>query len=188
MDGQRKIIYGTETLEQITSFSGLDSDFTHVQSVRVGKSRALGQKIIIDEQEGDIVEMIFDDGTHWIGNASDIEEVYGRNNPVNRAGGNDFEFAANLSTPGTASRGGGKGGLLKIFNLFRPKKKVARKAARELAILVDKKFSEQERLVSVSESFVLTPIEMMPESDDSYLVLLHGTISNTEQSFEGVAH
>lgn len=188
MEGQRKIIYGTETLEQITSFSGLDSDFTHVQSVRVGKSRALGEKIFIDEQEGDVVEMIFDDGTHWIGNASDIDEIYGRNNPVNRAAGNEFEFAANLSAPGTASRGGGKGGILKIFNLFRPKKKVAKKAAKELAILVDRKFSEQERLVSVSESFVLTPIETMPESDDSYLVLLHGTISNTEQSFEGLAH
>ena len=129
-----------------------------------------------------IAELIFEDGTEWIGYAGDINEIYTKSKQ--RSFSDNAQWSLPASIQSGNSRGDGTSFLLKVLNVFKPK--VIDEATEIIIEKVDKKLIPNPGLFYVDGSFNRSPFNNGDQLKGRTLLLLHGTISSTDGSFKGM--
>jgi len=164
-----------------------DDDFKLVQAVEVSTTRGTEDQLIElhiveegEEDEDEIIDVLFDDGIEWIGSSQDFLELF-----------SDEELQLSRSDGGiiipSGITDGQKRGLRTFFksiNIFRKKKGVIKKTGREIAKWIDRKLAPDPGLKRIDRSFSLIPFKEEEEASKNYFIFIHGTISNTNGSFK----
>ena len=178
----KALVYGTEQKPEETKLSGIYAEFETVKTIRLAQSRAESKAIPLDLKEEDIIQLTFADDTTWIGNALDIEEIY--SNPA-KSSRSEALFVIDAQVTGTAASRGGIGSvLIKALHLLRPKvADVAAQTAAKLAVAYDKKLMPQPGVFKMDASFQYIPAGKVVVQPSPYLLLIHGTMSNTFAAF-----
>jgi pimeloyl-ACP methyl ester carboxylesterase len=140
--------------------------------------------------DGDLVELEFDDGIKWFGPSDMLEDLFPGGLQRNRDGEEVFEITGDLEHP-DATRGFGKA-VLKVLNVFarekgkEEEKEKKKSLVKELAAHIERKILGMDvGLWSVRDNLSLVPYEE-PNTAAPILLLLHGTGSSTQSSFEGL--
>lgn len=185
---------------------GVEQDFTsHLstdeleapRSYMVGRlNRGQGGQHLVDIQDNELVELVFEDETVWLCNADTIEEVFPEAVVVQQRG-REVGFVLPNEVQVVGERGflGGVG--LKIVNIFKKKavsdatKAVAgsllgEKVRQLAAKLEDKQLGMERGLRGLNANFTFRPFADTA-ADKPYLLFLHGTASSTSGSFGGLA-
>ncbi len=173
-------INGTENSSNITTNNAL---FKVEASYLVSNNRATGSEIDVDYDKDEIAHLIFDDGVEWIGNIEDVKEIF----PVaqgQRSTASDNELFPSMLTSSSGKRAGIGAIALKVFSRY--KADIPKAAADFLAEYIDNKLMPKPGMYSVNEAFEIKEITSPLKSTGKYLLLLHGTISDTNGSFEGL--
>ncbi len=167
-----------ETLEE--------DDLELTQVIEVSRIRTAAKVVELKiEDEEDIIDALFEDGTEWIGSAKDFKEIFPEDELIITRGGDEVMWPSGVSDP--TDRGAGV--FIKVINLFRRKEKDKKKAkltelaGRELGEWVDKKLCPEPGLFQLTRDFKLEPFQPDTGGSKKYFLFIHGTISNTENSF-----
>ncbi|MBK8501049.1 MAG: CHAT domain-containing protein [Saprospiraceae bacterium] len=156
-----------------------DASFSLEQTIEVSHLRATADKIKIKgKNEDDVVDIIFDDGTEWIGPYGDLLEIFGDQIGSLRGTEGDVELPASVAA--TGQRGLGSA-LIKLIGVFSGK--AAGTTAEKIGIAFDKKAMPQPGLFRLNEQFNLQPFPGQNASGNQYLLFIHGTASSTSGSF-----
>ena len=176
-------VYGTQQETTEPRIAGEFSEFEVLKTVRLEKSRAENKQITLELEDDDIVQLSFADQTQWIGNAADIEEIYNLPQQASRSE-SIFVFEAQV-TAKKASRGGIGSVVIQFLSILRPKvvTGVAETSAKKLALSYDKKMMPQPGLFKLDKAFQFLPANQIIGQERPYLVLIHGTLSNTFAAF-----
>ncbi|MFV8324898.1 CHAT domain-containing protein [Flavobacterium sp. ZS1P14] len=129
--------------------------------------------------KNDIIELVFDDDTRWLGPPDLLEDFYPGSYLLNRDG-DSFELPLELENHDSSRNLIGKIGL-KIFNLF-AKKKVGDSIEIIASDLEIKQMGKLTGLVKINRNFELLEPEGLKTSDP-FLLFIHGTNSSTASSF-----
>ncbi|MGB5943461.1 MAG: CHAT domain-containing protein [Leeuwenhoekiella sp.] len=176
------IVYGKviEGYNQ-AAVSGLE-DFEVVKKITMETTRAHTQREEIVYDENDIVQLDFTDGTQWLGNATDIPEIYRKREAASR-GGDVFVLDAQLNPEG-GSRGLGTV-IAKAMQLIKPKVVVdaAEKSAHLLAVHYDNKVMPAPGLFKLGKNMQYEAIKEVSGMEAPQLLMIHGTLSNTFAAF-----
>lgn len=158
------------------SFPGFECNTYEIEN-----NRAIAQEEVVLVNSNNIAQIIFDDGTEWIGNATEISEIFG--NVVTRTSNENgiFELPAEL-TFNDGTRNIFKKIKTKVLNIF--SKKGGAIIADQLGKHFDQKLMPQPGLKLVDKDFKLSFPTTPLKGNAHYLLLLHGTISSTEGSFD----
>ena len=169
-------------------------EYEHIQSIRFEKTRNRGEKIKIDTSAGNIAKLSFEDGSEWIGDIGEIEEIYGESAVSHRTGKDAFVLKPSIRIhDATDERGGIKEVFIKILDVFKVKENIAETTGYAIAKWYDGKmmprFKEGDRTAQVfglnREMELIDTKDEMPENHKS-LLLIHGTGSDTFSSFKGL--
>ncbi|WGK63968.1 DUF7379 domain-containing protein [Croceiramulus getboli] len=183
---KKALVYGTSFLnEEHTPTLTTDlAQFELIEAVRLQKTRSNSKKISLDVRPGDIVQMVFEDHSQWIGAVEDIPEIYGRIPADQRSAPQEFTFDAEIKTRQN-QRGVVSSLAVELFKLFRPKllNKAAVDTAEHLAASFDQKVMPNPGLYRVDGGMYLSPCTQLGESSGKTLLLLHGTLSTTLGAF-----
>jgi len=88
--------------QQIISNTTADDPLQPVASFSVGSSlRASIESYDIELKKDDVVEMVFEDGTVWYGNADTLEDVFPEALDTNRSGEMGFTLPSTLDNDST---------------------------------------------------------------------------------------
>ncbi len=135
-------------------------------------------------QDDSLVELVFEDGTQWLGPSDMLEDLFPGGAKRNRDGKEVFEIDGSLEHP-DATRSLGKI-FLKLVNVFGGKSKTAKDVIKKLAGTVEEKILGMPvGLKSVRDNLTLVPMEA-PDTKTPILLLLHGTGSSAQSSFGGL--
>ena len=159
-----------------------DSDFELIQVIEVSKTRATGKIIDLKTEEEDyLVDVLFDDGTEWIGSALDFKEIFPEEDLVVSRGSNAIMLPTGISDPENR----GLGTFLRAINIFRFKKKGKKGGivGRKLGEWIDNKLVSSPGLFRINRQFELSPFSITADTTHEYFLFIHGTISNTHNSF-----
>ncbi len=179
----KALVYGTLIAEELNLQTAQFSEFEVVTAVQLEKSRAENRRIELELKDDDIIELTFSDQTQWIGNALDIEEIY--NAPASgKRSGEVFVFEPQV-TGRQASRGAIGSVVVKTLKLIRAKTlgTAAETSAKNLAIAYDKRAMPQPGLYKLDAGFQYMPVAKIAPASTAYLLLIHGTLSNTFAAF-----
>ena len=179
----KAVVYGTESAPAQKQLSGIYAEFEIVKSVELAKNRASGKAIPLDLDDDAIIQFTFSDDTEWIGNALDVQEIY--NTPLNTSrSGEALVFEAKLVET-SASRGIVSEVIIKALHLLKPKAAAiaAEETAAVLAEAYDKKVMPQPAVFKMDATFQYLPITKVDKQTTPYLLLIHGTLSNTFAAF-----
>ncbi len=179
----KALVYGTLITEELNPQTAQFAEFEVVTAIQLEKSRAENRKIELELRDDDLIELTFTDQTQWIGNALDIEEIYNAPAAANRSG-EYFVFEAQVSGK-QASRGGIGSVVIKTLKLIRSKTlgSAAEASAKNLAIAYDKRAMPQPGLYKLDAGFQYLPVAKIAPAGTPYLLLVHGTLSNTFAAF-----
>lgn len=159
----------------------------HRSSIQVaGVQRSNMQQPTIEMLDNgvNLVELIYEDGTQWLGPTDMLEDLYPDGAKIKRGDKEVFEFSGNLEYP-DATRGIGTIAL-KLVNIFFKDslKEEAKSIVKELAGKVELKIlGTSPGLKSVRNGLQLTDMGEL-NTAAPILLLLHGTGSSTQSSFE----
>ncbi|MAZ26276.1 MAG: hypothetical protein CL868_04250 [Cytophagaceae bacterium] len=184
----KAIVYGSEHKSGLETISGEFTQFNHVTTVTLEKSRSESKKIEIDLEESDIIQLTFDDQSQWIGSAEDVTEIYGITQSNRSGEQGDVLFFDSRISGANVSRGGIGTVVVKALTLFRPSSietvdKKLDALSYDLVSKFDHKFMTRPGLFEVLEDFQLILKEKIQPAKDPYLLLIHGTMSNTVAAF-----
>ncbi len=158
----------------------LQAKFELKTSIDVSSNRSENKPITVSFEEHDLLSLQFTDNTEWIGHPEDIQEIYNEKTLEKRSGSDDdYLFETQIAT-GENSRGLIKRALVKVFSVFKAKK-VAEVSMKVLGETYDKRVQPHPGLYQVDANFKLVPYKKSKQ--DKYLLLLHGTLSNTIDAF-----
>src|SRR5690606_4256732 len=148
------------------------------QSIEISSSRNFAGGSI-ELNGSDIGQMVFDDGTEWVGYVGDFREIYKehKSRAIDEDSGiwkipHIVQDDANRSLIGK--------GVLKLLNIFNPKLKAD--AGSELAKKTDQKIIKEGLLV-VDDEFNMIKLNNNEVLQGKILLMLHGTLSSTKGSF-----
>lgn len=148
------------------------------QSIEISSSRNFAGGSI-ELNGSDIGQMVFDDGTEWVGYVGDFQEIYKehKSRAIDEDSGiwkipNIVQEDPNRSLIGK--------GVLKLLNIFNPKLKAD--AGSELAKKTDQKILK-EGLFVVDDEFNMIKLNNNEVLQGKILLMLHGTLSSTKGSF-----
>ncbi|MBK9256730.1 MAG: CHAT domain-containing protein [Saprospiraceae bacterium] len=141
--------------------------------------RSSGEDLEAEVNDTDIAQIIFEDNVEWIGNVQDVNEIFAqtfkRSNDSNK-----------IIIPSAIHSGNVRSGLnfspVKLFNLFVKPEDIAK----NIALIADKKIMPDPGLYVVDRNFNLNPYTENSLNKEKTLLLLHGTISDTNGSFGGL--
>ncbi len=133
-----------------------------------------------------MIEIVLDDGTVWIGNRETLEELFPEASPLHRGDSGEWTLPSELSDD-TTDRNIIKKVALKLVNIF-VKKQLETKLGESIGAIAkkleDKQFgAEKEGLYTVGKDFGMHLVTTPPETGE-YLLFLHGTGSSSRGSFE----
>lgn len=134
---------------------------------------------IRDVSEDHVAVVEFEDGTEWIGLVGDLEEMFPKisNRKLEEDGVVALESYIDLSD----SRGP-KRLLRKLISIFKPK--MAKVTAKALGEILDKRLVPEPGLYMVNEYLELKSLDKSQHLQGNILLLLHGTFSNINNSFD----
>jgi CHAT domain-containing protein/pimeloyl-ACP methyl ester carboxylesterase len=176
--------------ERQVEIAGLESSelLDHSATYLIGATaRGLSGTHDITLGENDIVEFVFADNTRWISSAEDVQEIFSV--PAGKRGGDGvFEIPATLTTD-IRNRGLLGDIALKALKIFNKKKRDA--AVKDRVRQYAEKL-QKEQLGNLSGLYRLDAALSLQtytaqESNQPFLLLLHGTASSTMSSFGGFA-
>ncbi len=157
-----------------------DEEFELVQAIKVSKSRAAGEVIKLKiEEEDDIIDALFEDGTEWIGSAHDFEEIFTDQEIQITRGGEPGLLPSGIMDDSNR----GLGSFFRAINIFRKKDKLPNLAGRKLGEWLDQKLAPNPGVYRLTRQFELKPYNIDGNATKKFFVFIHGTISNTENSF-----
>lgn len=169
----------------VSNYPGLA---VHHATLVAGSVRGNAKTEEVDMPSGALVELVYEDGGKWLGPSNMLEELYPGGTRSNRNGDEVFELLGDLEHPDTANRSFGKI-LLKLVTVFFPsdakektKEKVKQLAGQFEQHLLATDFGSK-GLLSVQGSMNLVKLEPV-DTTKPVLLLLHGTGSSTQSSFE----
>ncbi|MBB1286914.1 CHAT domain-containing protein [Flavisolibacter sp. BT320] len=159
-------------------------NFTLAKSVMVSNSRSLSARHELEiTDNGDIVEIRFEDETTWIGNAQEFHEIF--NIPLNRGLDEDV-----LEVPGVLQASTERGVLqdlaINMISLFKPKKNIVGAAVQQIARRLEEKVQPQPGLYLLDALFRKRTADVFPDLAKPFLLLIHGTNSNATGAFGGL--
>ncbi|HRD56943.1 MAG TPA: CHAT domain-containing protein [Ferruginibacter sp.] len=167
--------------QQIISNTTADDPLQPVASFSVGSSlRASIESYDIELKKDDVVEMVFEDGTVWYGNADTLEDVFPEALDTNRSGEMGFTLPSTLDNDSTDRSLVGDA-VLKLFNVF-SKKKLSTEIKKLAEDLEKKQLDNMSGLYKVDSSYHLSAFNAS-ESDKPWFLFLHGTASSSSGSF-----
>lgn len=135
---------------------------------------------VLDIDDNDLIELIFDDDTTWLCPPDTLEDIYPGSYTKNRSGEASFELPTELDNPNVSRSIIGKVAL-KVLNLFTRKK--AGIAIKVIAgELEEKQLGKYKGLVRVNKFFELEKAEALIIGNP-FLLFIHGTNSSTTGSF-----
>ena len=126
--------------------------------------------------DGDVVELLFEDNTTWLSNADTLEDIFAEAVEVKRSANDVFIIPSHISNE-QEERGIIGDVLLKAINVF-TKKKIAVKIKDLAADLEKKQLNNKSGLYLVDKNFQLQPSNDLATGKE-YILFLHGTHSST---------
>jgi hypothetical protein len=160
-------------------------DYNLQHSILIGATRDGGNTINIEAEDDDIVEFKFDDDSFWMGSIGEIPLLLKNDSEPGSRGFDDgiMEIPSSLSF-GQDDRGIIKQLLIKAFNVFKPKGDITGAVVKKSAELLDNKLQPSPGLYYVDSDFNTIKINStIKETDQPYLLLIHGTASSMHGSF-----
>ena len=152
-----------------------------VQSYIISNNRSSSQEVQIEMDPNKMVELVFDDNTTWFGNSDVFDDVFPEQAAGKRGINDLFDVPLSIESD-DQSRGIIKKIALKVINVFA--KKAIQVGVKTLATRFEEKSLEgQSGLYWINENFELKSKYIKKESDQPYLLFLHGTGSSTTGSF-----
>lgn len=148
-----------------------------VSSTEVSVSRSADTKQT-EVDPGHIAQVVFEDGTEWIGYAGDVQEIFEKNTRQRGMSSDTWVFPPSLGSAESRSLGAV---LLKVVNIFKPK--IADLAARKITRQTDAKIMPAPGLYLLNKDFTKSPFPGGKILQGKVLLLLHGTLSSTDGSF-----
>jgi len=135
----------------------------------------------IEYKEGDVVEIIFDDGTSWMTPANKIQDAFEKSNRSIQSG----EYVIPLSVETSSQSRGVFKFFVKTIKFFSKLPEVKNTSKQYLGKDVDDLLAKNEGLFFIDDKWKLKPI-----TDDlkkgHYLLFIHGFLSNFESAFEDI--
>lgn len=147
-------------------------------------NRAMATVTEVALAHDDVVEMIFDDGTTWYGNADTLEDIFPEAMAASRSGSSVFELPSGIS-PTEDDRSLLGDIALKLLNIF-SKKKLSSEIKKLAEDFEEKQLNFQNGVYSVDKNFNLT-LYQPTVSSKPWLLFLHGTASSSFGSFGELA-
>ena len=135
--------------------------------------------------DGDVVELLFEDNTTWLCNADTLEDIFAEAVEVKRSANDVFIIPSHISNE-QEERGIIGDVLLKAINVF-TKNKIAVEIKDLAADLEKKQLDNKSGLYLVDKNFQLQPSNDLAAGKE-YILFLHGTNSSTEGSFGELLH
>jgi hypothetical protein len=148
-------------------------------------SRGDTKSISVELRDDDIIELIFEDGTTWLTNPYNLEDLFpSLSSPLARSTENTFDipFAINIES---AERGVFSKVLLKVMNVLAIKPYVEHKIEVLARKLEDKQLDGRIGLFCLGSDFHLYDVKPA-EENKPYCLLIHGTASSIAGSFGGL--
>lgn len=180
---KRKYIFPSAKNQTQSATSHLDH-FELATSIAIATDRDEGVRLAEEASDDQVVELVFEDDTTWIGRAGDLAEIFG--DPLQDRS-DDEEFVVPLGIESAdQERGLFKKIALKVVNFFVPKalEAVTEVLVKKAGIAVDKKAQPNPGLYAVDANFKPSLIAgKVTESAKPYLLFLHGTGSSLQGSF-----
>ncbi len=166
--------------------SDTPSKFELSKCIAISSNRSENKPHEIKFDENDLLALKFSDDTEWIGHPEDIQELYGTTIISKRDSQKEYyQFDSEIFEEDKKNRSVGvKRAVIKLFSVFKPKAP-AKLVMKQLGITYDKKVQPDPGLFKVDSIFKKTAFRYK-EKQGGYLLLLHGTLSNTEGSFGGL--
>ena len=173
------VVEGTPTIPQHSD----SRDYLIDKTIELGKSRGVLGSRVIEIPGESIGELVFEDGTEWIGYVGDFQEIF----PNSKARDNlDSEtWTIPTTIQDTTNRGIFGKAALKLLNIIIPTSGAGEAVGRALALKTDQKILS-EGLYHVDKDFNLFPFQKHDKLEGKILLLLHGTLSSTTGSFSGL--
>lgn len=147
-----------------------------VSSTEISISREADTKQV-EVNPGHLAQVVFEDGTEWIGYAGDVPEIFEATPETRSLNGGVWVFPASLQSAESRSLGSV---LLRVLNVFTPKTK---QAAQAITRLTDHKIMPRPGFYVLNRDFSKSPYPGGKMLNGKVLLLLHGTLSSTDGSF-----
>lgn len=179
------VIYGKELPVDGSNYSIEGSEAKLVQTIEPSsptRSNLSTLALNIDNPE-DIVNLVFDNDTEWIGAAMDIPSTFA-GEKLRQAEGNEFLIPFAYQQENV--RGGFMDLVLKTVNVFKIDKALGREAAESIATKIDKHNVARPGLYRMDSDFEISNEVVKPSGFNTALLFLHGTISSTKGSFSKI--
>ncbi len=156
------------------------------QSIAIENNRDVGEELLLELDDDEVVELEFDDQTTWIGRVGDIPEILQskEQREADRDGNEVFTFPTKIENL-NEERGIGDIGI-KLIKFFTKKatKAVTVEVVKRLAKKLDAKLQPKPGLYKVDSQFQLKKVAAeLPKINAPYCLFLHGTASSFEGSF-----
>lgn len=178
-------LYGNERKVSEISMSlppEIVSNFTLKKHVELSTTRSDSSEIKVDFEENDLVVLQFADHTEWIGHPEDIQEIYDERILNKRSTtDDDYIFETQISSQGE-TRGAIKRAVVKVLSVFSANKPLAAASMEALGVKYDTKIQPQPGLYAIDSAFKRVPFKEN-NTDNHYLLLIHGTISSSLDAF-----
>jgi hypothetical protein len=161
--------------------TGLEDHFVLKDSFELGAStRGISDNHIVDLDNGELLELKFDDGVNWFCNAQTLEDMFPEAVSPKRSADEVFVMPGNVNNI-AAERGIVGDVILKAVNVFT--KNTIPKKIKELAESLEKKQLENlSGLYFLDKDFKMKSYTAS-DTDKPWLIFLHGTNSSTRGSF-----
>jgi hypothetical protein len=174
--------------QDVTNETLNDFDYFDLEkSIVIESNRDVGEEVLVVIDDDEVMEIVFDDETIWVGRAGDIPEML--QDPQSRSDDRDgnevFTFPSRLETF-NEDRGLIDNIGIKIVKFFKKKatKKVTEIAVKQIAKKIDRKIQPNPGLYLVDNQFRLKKVnKVLPATAAPYCLFLHGTASDFEGSF-----
>ncbi|MEO5649288.1 MAG: hypothetical protein ABIR03_05110, partial [Ginsengibacter sp.] len=180
MSIQKIIIKGSK---QTSVIDKVEDDYLDLkESYQVGSQvRGIADAHEVSLENGEILQLKFDDDTCWFCNADTLEDIFPEAIALKRGAENDtFTIPSGINNT-DAQRGIVGDILLKALNVF-AKKKITREIGELAADLEKKQLDNLSGLYLLDKNFKLEPFEIKA-STKPWLIFLHGTNSSAYGSF-----
>lgn len=178
-------VYGEEKdLPENSLPKGVYTEFVKVATVELSttRSRSIEKKYAVTEDT--VIVFNFNDGSEWIGHPEDVTEIYGHTDVLRSGGSGSFIFDANVGTSSN-SRGIIKKVLIRTISIFRLKstRGILKIAGKQLAEEYDNRVQPRPGVYQIDKNFDIKLATNGFGTLQPYLVLIHGTLSNTREAF-----
>ncbi|MBK9151099.1 MAG: CHAT domain-containing protein [Saprospiraceae bacterium] len=175
----KKLKINCKTSSQESLYSE-NCDGFECRTYEIENNRAISKSEIIIITENEIAQVIFEDGTDWIGKASELPDIFGGHLKKSLESPEIFELPGEITFTDSTRNIFNKV-KTKALNVF--KIKAAKYLAENLGQHFDKKIMPKPGLKIVNKNLITEIPETSLKDNGKYLLFLHGTISSTTGSF-----